>query len=126
MPMREDFPKVGTEYLGGTSDGWEYRTVFAGTSLAHSYEMVRQFLADEGYGDVPLPASAQELTLFRVPRNQLQYRLFYESGYIHNPIKVLFAQDGRDKKTLTLCIYNSLTVGHLLRFHGVEKRNERR
>ncbi len=119
MSMREDFPEAGEAYLGGTSDGWEYRTVFAGTSLAHSYEMVRQFLIDEGYHDVPLPADASELAQFRVPRHQMQYRLFYESGYIHNPIKILFSEDGRDKKTLTLCIYNTLIDKHLLMFHGI-------
>ncbi|MBK7935780.1 MAG: hypothetical protein IPJ82_01225 [Lewinellaceae bacterium] len=116
MPMREQFPPAGSSYLGGTSDGWEYRSIFAGSKLAYTYEMVKQFLQEEGYGDVPLPETAEELRLFRRPRGR-QLQLFSERGYIHNPLKIIFPQGQRN--TLLLCVYNEKAPGHLLRFHGV-------
>jgi hypothetical protein len=118
VPMREQFPESGVDYLGGHSDGWEYRTVFAGAKLAYTYEMVKQFLQEEGYGDVPIPESAEDMRLFRRPgRGQLG--LFSERGYIHNPVKILFLGDPKQRNTLILCIYNERIAGHLLRFHGV-------
>lgn len=116
VPMREQFPPAGSSYLGGTSDGWEYRSIFAGSKLAYTYEMVKQFLQEEGYGDVPLPETAEELRLFRRPRGR-QLQLFSERGYIHNPLKIIFPQGQRN--TLLLCVYNEKAPGHLLRFHGV-------
>jgi hypothetical protein len=116
IPIRTQFPEAG-EYLGGHSDGWEYRTVFAGSNLDYSYRMVLGFLEEEGYGDVPVPASAADLKLFRRPRGQLQ--LFSERGYIHNPIKILFPDKPKQRGTLILCLYNEQAAGHLLRFHGV-------
>lgn len=118
IPIREQFPEAGSVHLGGTSDGWEYRTVFGGTKLAHTYNMVRQFLADEGYSDVPLPADADALKLFRRPRNP-QLQLFSERGYMHNPIKILFSNDPKQRNTLIVCLYNEKAEDHLLRFHGV-------
>jgi hypothetical protein len=118
VPIREQFPEAGSAHLGGTSDGWEYRTVFGGSKLANTYNMVRQFLTDEGYGDIPLPANADELKLFRRPRNP-QLQLFGERGYIHNPIKILFSNDPKQRSTLIVCLYNEKTENHLLRFHGV-------
>lgn len=117
MPIRDDFPAAGSDYLGGQSDGYEYRTVFAGGSMAATYAMVRQFLADEGYADVPLPANAAELVHFKLPTRNRQILLFEDNGYVHNPIKILFPLDGRKKNTLTLCLYNEQLPGHLLRFH---------
>ncbi len=119
--LRENFPEAGSDYQGGTSDGWEYRTVFAGGTLERSLEMVRNFLEEEGYGDLPLPASAAELRLFKLPRNR-QTALFTESGYAHNPIKILFPPVGkRQRAALILCVYNPAVPGHFLRFHGLEK-----
>lgn len=118
VPMREQFPLLGSNYLGGTSDGWEYRTVFAGAKLAYTYEMVKQFLQEEGYGDIPLPETAEELKLFKRPRGK-QLQLFRESGYIHNPVKILFPNDPRQRNALILCVYNEQAPNHLLRFHGV-------
>lgn len=119
VPMRGQFPPAGSQHLGGTSDGWEYRSVFAGTRLAHTYEMVRQFLQEEGYGDVPLPATAEELRLFRRAPEGCQLQLFGERGYVHNPVKILFSNDPRQRNSLILCLYNEKVEGHLLRFHGV-------
>ncbi len=118
VPMREQFPPAGSAYMGGYSDGWEYRSVFAGSTLANSYSMVQQFLQEEGYADVPIPAGADELRLFRRPRTK-QLQLFGERGYVHNPIKILFHSDPKKRNTLILCVYNEQVEGHLLRFHGV-------
>ncbi|MFK7935244.1 MAG: hypothetical protein AB8G22_17155 [Saprospiraceae bacterium] len=118
MALRDDFPAAGTEYLGEESDGWEYRTVFAGSNLAATYAMVRQFLQEEGYEDVPLPETAADLELFRLLTRNQQILLFEDNGYVHNPIKILFPIDRRRKKTLILCVYNEKDPQHLLRFHG--------
>jgi hypothetical protein len=118
VPMRQAFPEAGSTYAGGTCDGWEYRTVFAGSRLAYTYEMLKQFLQEEGYGDVPIPATAEELKLFKRPRTA-QLALFSEQGYIHNPLKILFSVDSRQRAALTLCLYNEQAPQHLLRFHGV-------
>lgn len=120
VPMREQFPPEGTDYMGGHSDGWEYRSVFAGKNFAYSYEMVRQFLQQEGYGDVPIPESAEDMRLFRKPRVR-QLQLFSERGYVHNPIKILFPTEPRLRTTLILCVYNEQVPRHLLRFHGLEQ-----
>lgn len=118
VPIREQFPPAGSVYLGGSSDGWEYRTVFAGAKLAYTYEMVKQFLREEGYGDVPLPETAEELKLFKRPRGH-QLQLFGEQGYRHNPVKILFPGGQGRRNTLILCVYNEQAPHHLLRFHGV-------
>lgn len=122
VPMREQFPPAGTDYLGGTSDGWEYRSVFTGSKLAYTYDMVRQFLRDEGYGDIPLPETAEDLRLFRRPRGQVQ--LFVERGYVHNPVKILFPPKPLQRGTLILCLYNEKVEKHLLRFHEVIKTEQ--
>ena len=123
MALRDAFPPAGSDYLGGTSDGWIYRTLFSGSTLANSYSMVRQFLKEEGYGDVPLPEGVEELRLFRHPRRQDQYLLVSEPGYVHNPIRILFHPHANRQKTLILCVYNEKCPDHLLRFHGVMVEN---
>lgn len=115
VPMREQFPEAGSNYLGGTCDGWEYRTAFTGSRLAFAYEMLKQFLVEEGYADVPLPETAAEIKLFKKPRFA-QLQMFADRGYAHNPIKILFPNQ---RNTLILCVYNEQETGHLLRFHGV-------
>ncbi len=117
MPLREKFPPDNIDYLGGKSDGFVYRTTFAGASLSQSYEMVRQFLIEEGFGDIPLPVDSSELLKFRLRTRNKQVLLFEENGYVHNPIKILFPADGRSKRMLFLEIYNENSPGHLLRFH---------
>jgi hypothetical protein len=119
MSLREDFPPAGSDYLGGESDGYEYRTVFAGAGLESSYDMVRQFLKEEGYADVPIPKNARELLLFRLPTRNKQILLFEDNGYVHNPVKILFPVDRRKKNTLILCLFNESHPEHLLRFHRV-------
>ena len=119
MALRDTFPPAGSDYLGGESDGWEYKTTFAGSNLEATYNKVRQFLQEEGYEDVPIPQNAAELTLFRIPTRNKQILLFEDNGYVHNPIKILFPLDGRKKRVLTLCLYNEAVENHLLRFHRV-------
>ncbi len=117
MPIRDEFPASGSDYLGGTSDGFVYKTAFAGASLKHSFEMIRQFLKEEGYGDLPMPKDVEELIHFKLLTRNKQILMFEENGYVHNPVKILFPMDGRKKKTLLLEIYNESAPGHLLRFH---------
>ncbi|MGB3799334.1 MAG: hypothetical protein WA952_05925 [Lewinella sp.] len=116
--VREDFPEAGSDRHGGCSDGYCYRIVFAAGRVERSYEMVRQFLDEEGYGDVPVPEDVAELKRFRLPpklRHQLS--LFGEDGYLHNPLKILFPGKGGKRGALVLELHNERTPGHLLRFH---------
>ncbi len=115
--IREDFPTIEEVYMGGESNGYEYITTFAGSNLKHSYEMIKAFLKEEGYGDIPIPKDAEELKLFRLQTRNKQILLFEDNGYIHNPIKILFPPNRRNKRTLTLCIYNETDPDHLLKFH---------
>ncbi len=117
MALRDGFPPEGLEYVGGESDGWEYRTVFSGMNLKYSYDMIKAFLEEEGYEDVPIPKDATELEYFRLPTRNRQILLFEDNGYIHFPIKILFPVDGRNKRKLTLCVYNENMEDALLRFH---------
>lgn len=115
--IRVEFPSAGSNHLGGTSDGFRYRTIFGGANLAQSYKMLRQFLEEEGYGDLPLPKDEQELKLFKHPPGKKAMKLFEEYGYVHNPIKIFFHPHLRKEHTLILYIYNEKSDGHLLRFH---------
>jgi hypothetical protein len=120
LSIRTEFPEAGSDYQGGTSDGWEYRVVFTGNRLNDVYNMVRAFLEEEGYGDLPIPVNADELRCFKSSKNA-QPGLFDLNGYIHNPIKILFLPARQRRITLGLYIYNIAAEGHLLRFHGVNK-----
>ena len=119
MSIREDFPSSEmASSTGGESDGIVYRTAFTGATLERAYDLVIQFLKQEGYGDLPMPANAEELQLFKLASRNKQILLFEDNGYVHNPIKILFPNDGRKKNTLILEIYNENAPNHLLRFHG--------
>lgn len=116
--IRHQFPVRGEEAEGGVSDGYCFRAVFAAGRLERTYELVRSFLEEQGYGDVPLPADAAELRHFRLPpklRHQLS--LFGEDGYVHNPVKILFPPPGGRRGSLTVELYDEGAEGHLLRFH---------
>ncbi len=115
--IREDFPTVKEAYMGGDSDGYEYKTTFAGSNLKHSYTMIKAFLEEQGYGEIPIPKDEEELKLFRLQTRNKQILLFEDNGYVHNPIKILFPPNRRNKRTLTLCIYNEADPEHLLKFH---------
>ncbi len=117
IKIRDAFPPDHTNHLGGTSDGQRYRTVFGGTSLEQSYGMLRQFLSEEGYENLPLPADAAELALFRHPPGKKAMKLFEEYGYVHYPIKIYFHPHLSKEHTLILYIYNENMDQSLLRFH---------
>jgi hypothetical protein len=117
MSLRTSFPSIQEEYEGGKSDGYCYQTCFAGATLEHSLEMIRQFLKEEGYGELPLPKDAEELKMFRLPAKNRQFMLFEDNGYVHNPIKILFSDNPRQVRMLKLEIYDENAPNHLLRFH---------
>jgi hypothetical protein len=116
--IREEFPPLGSTYEGGISDGWQYQIKFAGSNLQASLDMVKTFLAEEGYANVPTPQYAEELLHFKFPSKRGQILLFDDNGYIHNPIKILFDPSDKLAKKLTLCIFNEKYDNYLLRFHG--------
>ncbi|MEM9261633.1 MAG: hypothetical protein AAGA62_18475, partial [Bacteroidota bacterium] len=89
--IRYNFPAAGEKYEGGTSDGYCYQITFSTGKLDNTYALVKAFLQEQGYGQVPVPQNASDLKCFRLPpklRHQLS--LFGEDGYVHNPIKILF------------------------------------
>jgi hypothetical protein len=105
--------------MGGVCDGKVFRIAFRGSSLEKAYDMVRAFLHEEGYGDVPVPANAGELKLFKRPR-RAQTGLFDEVGYVHNPVKILFpAKSPGRGALLEVYLYDESEPRHLLRFHGL-------
>ena len=126
MALRDAFPLKGSNYMSGSSNGYEYKSIFAGSNLKLSYEMVRHFLQEEGYEDIPVPKDAEELALFRLPTRNKQILLFEDNGYVHNPIKILFPLDRRKRSTLILCIYNESDTEHLLKFHRILERRQNR
>jgi hypothetical protein len=118
MTIRDNFPPNGSNYEGGHSDGWQYQVIFSGTNLHASLEMIKSFLEQEGFAQIPIPQNVEELLFFRLPTRREQILLFGDNGYIHNPIKILFKHDEIRPKTLILCIFNENAENHLLRFHG--------
>ena len=117
IPIRESFPTAEEEYLGGKSDGNIYSTVFLSKKGETTYDMIRAFLNEEGYGNIPLPADFEELLKFRIPSRNKQILLFEDNGYTHNPVKILFPKTGKSTKMLILELHNEEAPGHLLRFY---------
>ncbi len=118
-PLRYAFPAAGEHHHGGISDGYCFRITFAAGRLDRTYTLVREFLQEQGYGDIPLPADAPELRAFRLPpRLRRQLSLFEDDGYVHNPLRILFPPPGGKPGALSLHLYDESTPGHLLRFHG--------
>lgn len=117
--LRSHFPAAGEARHGGASDGYCFTLTFAAGRLEQTYAMVREFLCEQGYRGVTVPADVAELRAFRLPpklRHQLS--LFGEDGYVHNPLKILFPPKGGKRGGLILKLYNERVEGHLLRFHG--------
>lgn len=120
MSLRTNFPPKEEQYQGGMSDGKKYELVFAGSSFAKSFEMILQFLSEEGYADIPVPGSFQELKLFRLKAMKNQLKLFDEIGYLHNPIKILFPESKKyPRSALVLQVFDEQDPQNLLRFHGL-------
>ena len=117
--IRTHFPEAGEAYDGGLSDGYVYRITFAAGRLDRTYELIRVFLKEHGYGSVPIPADTRELRAFRLPpKLRQQLSLFGEDGYVHNPLRILFPREGARRGALLLELYNEAETGHLLKFHG--------
>ncbi len=119
--LRYNFPEADEEIAGGTSDGYCFRVTFAAGRLERTYEMVRNFLKEEGYGSMPIPKDAEELKLFRQPpklRHQLS--LFGDNGYVHNPVKILFPVPAGQRGGLIVELYNEASLNHLTRFHRLK------
>ncbi|MCF8247772.1 MAG: hypothetical protein K9J37_21885 [Saprospiraceae bacterium] len=117
MGLRATFPTSPNRELGGNSDGYCYQSFFGGATLAHSFTMIKEFLKEEGYGDLPLPKDVEELKKFKLPTRNRQILMFEDNGYVHNPIKILFPSDPKKSKMLLLEIYDENAPNHLLRFH---------
>ncbi|MEM6395225.1 MAG: hypothetical protein AAF741_02675 [Bacteroidota bacterium] len=117
--LRNAFPEAGVSFEGGVSDGYCFRLDFRSSNPDRCLMMIRAFLAEQGYSELPLPADYDELKRFRLPRkNRKQLHLFADDGYIHNPIKILFPPPKSDWRGLRLEIYNEQADRHLVRFHG--------
>jgi hypothetical protein len=118
MNLRTEFPVEPGEYEDGSSDGYCFHTCFSGATLEQSLGMVREFLKETGYGELPLPANAEELRMFKIPsRKNRQVCMFEDNGCVHNPIKILFSERPNQERLLRLEIYHEHAPNHLLRFH---------
>jgi len=122
MSIRSNFPSESEEILGGLSDGLVFSTIFAGTTYANSYQMILEFLKEEGFENLPVPKDFDELKMFRTKCLKNQLKLFDDIGYQHFPIKILFPELRKyPKKALLLKIYNEDIDDNLLRFFGLKK-----
>lgn len=117
--IRAVFPVAGATHLGGTSDGVRYRTLFGARTLSASYKLLRQFLTEQGYENLIIPADAEELSRFRHPPGNKAIKLFEEYGYQHFPVKIIFHPHMKKEHTLILYLYNEQVDDVLLQFHGV-------
>jgi len=119
--IRYNFPAAGESREGGLSDGYCYRITFAAGRLERTYDLVVAFLNEQGYGNLPLPANAEELRRFKLPpKFRRQLSLFGDNGYCHNPIRILFPVPAGHKGALKLELCNEAHERHLLRFHRRE------
>ncbi len=117
MVIRENFPPYGSEVMGGTSDGLVYTTAFAGSSLGATLGLIRAFLDEQGYPEVPIPRTADEMLSFLQPERGRHPHLFEEPDYAHNPVRLVFPRRDRLRRKLIVELYNEAAPEHLLRFH---------
>lgn len=116
--LRTHFPPAGKKYEGGDSDGYCYRIIFSCGRYETSFSLLREFLREEGFKDLPIPGDTGELLRFRLPpRLRHQLSIFGDNGYVHNPIKILFPVIPGRRGELVLEVYNQAHPEHLLRFH---------
>lgn len=101
-PVRTNFP------VEPDSDGWVHKTAFQGQTLHEAYDNLKEFLKNQGYQDIPVPKSIEELLLF-VKDGSLEYK--------HNPISIHFS--AYQENELWLFLYNENFPNHLLMFQGV-------
>lgn len=85
MTIRENFPKQGeiiqTEVYSGVSDGWKLNLTFNAATYECAYINLHAFLKSEGYGDVVLPISYNELSK-HIPQG------LFAPGFIQEPIVI--------------------------------------
>ena len=117
MQVRHDFPPYGSDAHGGESDGLVYRTAFAGSSMTATLAMVREFLTEHGYGEVPLPATDEEMLSFLQPEQGRHPHLFEEPDYAHYPVRLVLPKRDRRRRKLIVELYNEAAPDSLLRFH---------
>lgn len=117
MAIRHEFPPYGSAVQGGHSDGLVYRTAFRGSSLEATLAMVRAFLDEEGYEDVPMPRDGATMLAFLRPEDGRHPHLFEQPDYAHDPVRILFAKRDRLRRKLVVELYNEAAPDHLLRFH---------
>ena len=117
MAIRDDFPPYGSAVHGGESDGLVYRTAFRGSTLDATLAMVRTFLDEEGYGDVPLPRDAETMLAFLRPEEGRHPHLFERPDYAHDPVRIVLPPRDRLRRKLLVELYNEAAPDHLLRFH---------
>ncbi|MEM8584841.1 MAG: hypothetical protein AAGF87_11255 [Bacteroidota bacterium] len=117
--LRDDFPAAGQSFEGGYSDGYCFKLDFRSSNPDRCLSMIRLFLEEQGYEELPLPVDYAELKRFRLPRSgRKQLHLFADDGYVHNPIKILFPPPKANWRGLRLEVYNEQADRHLVRFHG--------
>ena len=117
MALRNEFPPYGSEVLGGTSDGLVYRTAFAGSSMDATLAMVRSFLDEEGYEEIPIPTSAEQMLAFLRPEHGRHPHLFEQPDYPHYPVRLVLPKRDRLRRKLVVELYNEAAPDALLRFH---------
>ncbi len=117
MQIRENFPPYGSEPLGGTSDGLVYSTAFAASNLDATLVLIRAFLDEQGYGDVPIPRTAADMMAFLHPEHGRHPHLFEQPDYAHNPVRLVFPRRDRLRRKIVVELYNESAPEHLLRFH---------
>lgn len=117
MALRHEFPPYESEILGGTSNGLIYRTAFAGSSMEATLAMVRTFLYEEGYSDIPLPSNAEDMLRFLNPEPGRHPHLFEDPDYAHYPVRLILPRRDRLRKKLIVEFYNEAAPDSLLRFH---------
>lgn len=117
MTIRDNFPPYGSEAMGGTSDGLVYTTAFSGSSLEATLKLIRAFLDEQGYAEVPIPSSAAEMLAFLAPESGRHAHLFEQPDYAHNPVRLVFPRRDRLRRKLVVELYNESAPQHLLRFH---------
>ena len=97
--IKNNFPKNMEEYKGGKSDGWCFRIDLWAETENKVIEMIKEFLNNEGYSDIPIP-KAERLwwDYLRPDSNGI------EGSFIWYPIQIY--QNSYKKNAVSLFIYN--------------------
>ena len=97
-------------------DGWVYQTAFDGDTEEESFDNLRKFLQENGFGDIPMPQNARRLWFdYLRPDDNGNFVRF-----IWHPI--IISQSEYHKNGLVLSIYNEQIEDHLKLWEEVVKR----